>query len=140
MMQEFGETRRWALLVRENFIDLRDNFRRIVDPPSRSSTKSKISTIFPFFSISISEYSFCLTTSTDSPVRKQVILDGLVSCGKSILLSMLVHWARTEGWLVFYVPDGREWTHGGFFYKNPQTDSWDTPIQAAQILKVILKK
>ncbi|KAJ6952876.1 hypothetical protein NC653_041887 [Populus alba x Populus x berolinensis] len=26
---------------------------------------------------------------------------------------MLVHWAREEGRLVFYVPGGREWTHGG---------------------------
>ncbi|XP_078446609.1 mitochondrial 28S ribosomal protein S29-like protein [Wolffia australiana] len=114
MTQEFGETRRWALLVRESFIDLRDNFRRIVDPPARVSSKS-------------------------SPIRKQVILDGLVSCGKSILLAMLVHWARSEGWLVFYVPNASEWTRGGFFYKNPQTDLWDTPVQATQILKDFLK-
>lgn len=33
MKREFKETRRSALLVRQNFLDLRDNFRRIVDPP-----------------------------------------------------------------------------------------------------------
>ncbi|CAA6656926.1 unnamed protein product [Spirodela intermedia] len=114
MIQEFEETRRWALLVRQSFIDLRDNFRRIVDPPARASSKS-------------------------SPVRKQVVLDGLVSCGKSILLAMLVHWARSEGWLVFYVPNARKWTRGGFFYRNPNTNLWDTPVQAAQILKDFLK-
>lgn len=68
-------------------------------------------------------------------VRKQIVLDGLVNCGKSIVLAMLVHWARDEGWLVFYVPRGREWTHGGYFYKNPQTGLWDTPVQAENVLK-----
>ena len=71
----------------------------------------------------------------DVKVRKQVVLDGKVSCGKSITLAMLVHWAREEGWLVLYVPRGREWTHGGFFYKNPETGLWDTPGQAESILK-----
>lgn len=72
-------------------------------------------------------------------VRKQIVLDGPVSCGKSIALSMLVQWARGEGWLVLYVPRGRDWTYGGFFYKNPQTGLWDTPVQAENILKVRLR-
>lgn len=63
------------------------------------------------------------------------MLDGPVSCGKSIALSMLVQWAREEGWLVFYVPRGKEWTHEGFFYKHPLTGLWDTPVQAANVLK-----
>lgn len=33
MVQEFEESMRPALLVRQSFLDLRDNFRRIVDPP-----------------------------------------------------------------------------------------------------------
>lgn len=69
-------------------------------------------------------------------VRKQIVLDGPLSCGKSIALAMLVHWARKEGWLVLYVPKGRDWTHGGLFYKNSQTGLWDTPVQAANILRV----
>jgi len=64
-----------------------------------------------------------------------VVLDGPVSCGKSIALAMLVQWAREEGWLVLYVPKGKEWTHGGFFYKHPQTGLWDTPVQAENVLK-----
>lgn len=71
-----------------------------------------------------------------SKVKKQIVLDGPVSCGKSTALSMLVHWAREEGWLVLYVPRGKDWTHGGFFYRNPQTGLWDTPVQAENILKV----
>lgn len=63
-------------------------------------------------------------------------MDGPRSCGKSIALAMLVHWARTEGWLVLYVPKGREWTHGGLFYKNPNMGLWDTPVQAAKVLQV----
>lgn len=69
-------------------------------------------------------------------LRKQIVLDGPLSCGKSIALAMLVHWARKEGWLVLYVPRGREWTHGGLFYKNPDTNLWDTPVQAVNILQV----
>ncbi|OVA12682.1 Ribosomal protein S23/S29 [Macleaya cordata] len=113
MTTEFEEAKRSALLVRQGFLDLRDNFRRIVDPPLRSSSARK--------------------------VRKQIVLDGPVSSGKSIALAMLVHWARDEGWLVLYVPKGKEWTHGGFFYKNPQTELWDTPVQASKVLQDFLK-
>ncbi|XP_059628242.1 uncharacterized protein LOC132271026 [Cornus florida] len=115
MVKEFEESKRDALLVRQSFLDLRDNFRRIVDPPLH------------------------FADGKGPKVRKQIVLDGPVSCGKSIALAMLVHWARDEGWLVFYVPSGREWTHGGFFYKNPQTGLWDTPVQAANILQDFLK-
>ena len=83
----------------------------------------KISIIFPA----------CLYPDT----KKQIVLDGPRSCGKSIALAMLVHWARTEGWLVFYVPQGKDWTHGGFFYRNTYSDFFDTPLQAAKILQVL---
>lgn len=33
MEKEFKETLRSAVLVRQSFLDLRDNFRHIVDPP-----------------------------------------------------------------------------------------------------------
>ncbi|PHU16239.1 Rho GTPase-activating protein 2 [Capsicum chinense] len=110
MLKEFNDSMRDALLIRQSFLDLRDNFRRVVDPTLQSNAKG-------------------LKT------RKQVVLDGAVSCGKSIALAMLVNWARDEGWLVLYVPKGREWTHGGFFYKNPKTGLWDTPVQAANALQ-----
>lgn len=115
MVEEFQGSKRSALLIRRSFLELRDNFRRIVDPtlPSYYSKGPK--------------------------AQKQIVLDGPVSCGKSIALAMLVHWARDEGWLVLYVPRGREWTHGGLFYKNPKTDLWDSPIQAANILQDFLK-
>ncbi|CAJ2640418.1 28S ribosomal protein S29, mitochondrial [Trifolium pratense] len=115
MSKEFQDSKRTALLVRQSFLDLRDNFRRVVDPPMSSPHGKGVK------------------------VRKQVILDGPVSCGKSIALAMLVQWAREEGWLVFYVPQAKEWTHGGFFYKHPQTDLWDTPVQAENVLKDFLK-
>ncbi|KAH9668183.1 mitochondrial 28S ribosomal protein S29-like protein [Citrus sinensis] len=104
MLTEFKDSMRYALLVRQSFLDIRDHFRRIVDPSLQSTNGPKI--------------------------RKQIVLDGPLCCGKSITLAMLVHWAREEGWLVLYVPRGREWTHGGYFYKNPQTGLWDTPLQA----------
>ncbi|KAK7842209.1 hypothetical protein CFP56_014171 [Quercus suber] len=90
MVKEFEDSLRPALLVRQSFLDLRDNFRLIVDPP------------------------LTLSHSKGPKLRKQVVLDGPVSCGKSIALAML----------------GRDWTHGGFFYKNPNTGLWDIPLQA----------
>ncbi|KAJ8559449.1 hypothetical protein K7X08_003507 [Anisodus acutangulus] len=114
MLKEFGDSMRDALLIRQSFLDLRDNFRRVVDPTLQTNAKGL-------------------------KARKQVVLDGPVSCGKSIALAMLVHWARDEGWLVLYVPKGREWSHGGFFYKNPKTGLWDTPVQAANVLQDFLK-
>ncbi|KAH9716606.1 mitochondrial 28S ribosomal protein S29-like protein [Citrus sinensis] len=113
MLGEFKDSMRYALLVRQSFLDIRDNFRRIVDPSLQSTNGPKI--------------------------RKQIVLDGPLCCGKSITLAMLVHWAREEGWLVLYVPRGREWTHGGYFYKNPQTGLWDTPLQAENVLKDFIK-
>lgn len=115
MLKEFEDSKRNALLIRQSFLDLRDNFRRIVDPPLQSSDLK------------------------GAEVKKQIVLDGPVSCGKSVALAMLVQWAREEGWLVFYVPQGRDWTHGGFFYKNPDTGLWDTPVQAANALQDFLK-
>ncbi|XP_020211357.1 28S ribosomal protein S29, mitochondrial [Cajanus cajan] len=115
MVNEFQDSMRTALIVRQSFLDLRDNFRRVIDPPMWSSNAKGVK------------------------VRKQVLLDGPVSCGKSIALAMLVQWAREEGWLVLYVPKGKEWTHGGFFYKHPLTGLWDTPVQAENVLKDFLK-
>ncbi|KAG0451367.1 hypothetical protein HPP92_026488 [Vanilla planifolia] len=114
MKKEFEETRRCAVMVRRSFLDLRDNFRRIVNPILWHSSKN-------------------------ANAKKQIVLDGPVSSGKSITLALLVHWARSEGWLVLYVPNGREWTHGGFFYRNTYSDLWDTPVQAAKILQDFLK-
>ncbi|KAH0921692.1 hypothetical protein HID58_021710 [Brassica napus] len=74
--EEFKESWRPALLVRKSFLDLRDNFRRIADPPMwPSEGKGGVKP------------------------KKQIILDGPVKSGKSIALAMLVHWARNEGWL-----------------------------------------
>ena len=39
MMKEFQETRRCAVMVRKSFLDLRDNFRRIVDPAVTTNLK-----------------------------------------------------------------------------------------------------
>ncbi|KAL6504967.1 hypothetical protein OROGR_024784 [Orobanche gracilis] len=111
MAKEFEESSMSALLVRQCFIDLRDNFQKAVN--------------------------LSLVINSKAPkVRKQIVLDGSLSCGKSTALAMLVYWARKEGWLVLYVPRGREWTRGDLFYKNPQTDLWDTPVQAANVLRI----
>lgn len=42
MEKEFEESMRSAVLVRQSFLDLRDNFRRVVDPPSWPSDKGLV--------------------------------------------------------------------------------------------------
>lgn len=37
MLKEFEDSKRSALLIRKTFLELRDNYRRVVDPPLRSS-------------------------------------------------------------------------------------------------------
>lgn len=114
MVKEFEDSLRNGLMVRQAFLDLRDNFRWVVDPPMYSNIKVP-------------------------KVRQRIVLDGPRNCGKSIALAMLVYWARSEGWLVLYSPSGREWARGGSFYDNPQTGLYDTPVQAANILQDFLK-
>ena len=56
MVKEFEESKRNALLVRQSFLDLRDNFRRIVDPPLQSSDgKGRVFTfaVFIFWKFSV---------------------------------------------------------------------------------------
>ncbi|KAH7282339.1 hypothetical protein KP509_35G025900 [Ceratopteris richardii] len=48
---------------------------------------------------------------------------------------MLVHWARSKGWLVCYIPSARKWTDNGFYYKNDSSGLWDTPVQATSMLQ-----
>lgn len=44
------------------------------------------------------------------PEDYHIILDGPRGCGKSTLLNPIALWARMEGWLVIYIPDGLKWS------------------------------
>ena len=77
-----------------------------------------------------------LLDKADLATKERIVLDGLPGSGKSIVLGMLVQWARSEGWLVCYIPSGRKWTHNELYYKNQSSGLWDTPVQAASMLKV----
>jgi hypothetical protein len=75
-------------------------------------------------------------SGTLRPVR--VLLRGPAGSGKSIALAALVERARARGELVVYVPDARALVSGGFFYKRPETGTYDTIISAQHILKSVL--
>ncbi|GBG85838.1 hypothetical protein CBR_g40648 [Chara braunii] len=72
------------------------------------------------------------------PFGRNFLLDGPVGSGKSVALATAVHWARASGWLVFYVPSGRDWIKGGFFQKHAQTNLWDTPVAAKNALQGLM--
>lgn len=42
MLKEFEDSKRCAMLVRQSFLDLRDNFRRIVDPTIQTNAKGAL--------------------------------------------------------------------------------------------------
>ncbi|CAM6020562.1 unnamed protein product [Sphagnum balticum] len=71
--------------------------------------------------------------------RRKYILDGPVGSGKSVALATLVHWARVQGWLVFYIPSAKDWTQGSFYYRNEETGLVDTPVTAQTALEGFLK-
>eukprot|EP00252_Welwitschia_mirabilis_P012338 TRINITY_DN27358_c0_g1_i1.p1 TRINITY_DN27358_c0_g1~~TRINITY_DN27358_c0_g1_i1.p1 ORF type:complete len:457 (-),score=57.04 TRINITY_DN27358_c0_g1_i1:509-1879(-) len=113
LLKEYEETKGSALLVRSSFIEIRNHLKAYVENGNVTNSQRKL--------------------------RKQFILDGPISSGKSIILAMLAHWARSEGWFVFYVPKASMWTHGGVHFKNPVAPSWDTPVQAETVLGTLLK-
>ena len=66
--------------------------------------------------------------------RPPLVLEGPSGAGKSVLLAMLVAAARSAGWLALYVPRGRDLVEGSSFSRYGETDVWDTPDHARQLL------
>ena len=48
-----------------------------------------------------------------------LLLTGGAGSGKSLSLLHIVHWARSAGWLVCYIPNARQWTHGQYWEPHP---------------------
>ena len=49
-----------------------------------------------------------------------MLITGGAGSGKTMALLHVVHWAKTSGWLVCYVPNARQWTHGAYWEPHPQ--------------------
>ena len=67
-----------------------------------------------------------------------VIVDakgGQVGVGKSAVLTHVVHWARSHGWLTLFLPSARDLVEGGLWVQpSPYADnSFDQP-QVAQLI------
>ncbi|KAL2649989.1 hypothetical protein R1flu_018117 [Riccia fluitans] len=121
LLKEFEETRERSFLIRARVLELFDRFKRCqVDVAQATEEGGRI-------------------RSPASKHKPQCLLDGFIKSGKSAALAMLVHWARMQGWLVFYVPCGRDWISGGMYYKNEHTGLYDTPVQAKTTLEGFLK-
>eukprot|EP00898_Chlorokybus_atmophyticus_P003384 jgi/Chlat1/4046/Chrsp26S04098 len=74
-----------------------------------------------------------LRSRTSSP--RGVLLDGPPCSGKSTTLAALVHWARSSGWLVLYVPSAFAWTQKSSFYSKHASGSWDSSDAAQGVLR-----
>jgi len=59
------------------------------------------------------------------------ILHGEEGVGKSCLLNPIVQWARQQGWIVVFIPDGLKWTTTGFLRQSKRfRDSYEQPLMA----------
>jgi len=63
-----------------------------------------------------------------------VMLEGPVGCGKSVLLGTAVSWFRAKGGLALYVDTAKDLVTGGT-YKKDGSGMWDTPEVAAHVLQ-----
>lgn len=64
-----------------------------------------------------------------------LVLEGPSGAGKSVLLALTVAAARSAGWLAFYVPRGRSLCEGSAFSRWGESDAWDTPDHARELLQ-----
>jgi small subunit ribosomal protein S29 len=66
--------------------------------------------------------------------RPPLVLEGRSGAGKSVMVAMLVAAARSAGWLALYVPRGRSLCEGSSFSRYGESDKWDTPDHARELL------
>ncbi|CAM6087044.1 unnamed protein product [Calypogeia fissa] len=123
LLKEFDETKENAFFIRNRVLQLFERFQKCLADTGRFKELKDQGESVRFF----------------ASKPRQCLLEGFVKGGKTAALAMLVHWARMQGWLVFYVPNGRDWTSVGMYYKNAQTGLFDTPIQAKTALEGFLK-
>ncbi|KAI5068952.1 hypothetical protein GOP47_0015253 [Adiantum capillus-veneris] len=150
-LKEFHISCTNALLIRKQFLKLVDHLTKLAENKGTIqevgddvTEREELALIEPLTYISLNQRKKLarerrLLQNADLGSKKQIVLDGLLGSGKSVLLAMLVHWARSKGWLVCYVPSGRSWTHDGLYYKNEASGLWDTPVQAVSMLEDLMK-
>eukprot|EP01112_Ceratiomyxa_fruticulosa_P011535 TRINITY_DN3130_c0_g1_i1.p1 TRINITY_DN3130_c0_g1~~TRINITY_DN3130_c0_g1_i1.p1 ORF type:complete len:462 (+),score=76.37 TRINITY_DN3130_c0_g1_i1:211-1596(+) len=72
-----------------------------------------------------------LFANRDKDSDYYTILHGDEGVGKSCLLNPIVHWARQQGWIVVFIPDGAKWTTTGFLIQSKRfRDSFEQPLMA----------
>lgn len=150
-IKEFDISCTNAVLIRSQFMKLVNHLTKLTEKKSTNDEpvdvvieKKEVVLIEPLVYMSLNQRKKLarerrLLDKTDLGLKKQILLDGLPGSGKSVVLAMLVQWARSKGWLVCYIPSGRKWTHNGLYYKNQLSGLWDTPVQAASMLQDFLK-
>ncbi|MCO5558702.1 hypothetical protein L7F22_012288 [Adiantum nelumboides] len=148
-LKEFDISCTNALLIRKQFLKLVDHLTKLAENKGTiaddgAREKKELALIEPLTYISLNQRKKLarerrLLEKADLGSKRQIVLDGLPGSGKSVLLAMLVHWARSKGWLVCYIPSGRNWTNNGLYYKNGTSGLWDTPVQAASMLQDLMK-
>lgn len=150
-IKEFDISCTNAVLIRSQFMKLVNHLMKVTEKKSTYDEpvdvvidKKEVALIEPLAYMSLNQRKKLarerrLLDKADLGLKKQILLDGLPGSGKSVVLAMLVQWARSKGWLVCYIPSGRKWTHNGLYYKNQSSGLWDTPVQAASMLQDFLK-
>jgi small subunit ribosomal protein S29 len=78
------------------------------------------------------------STKNGARGNRSIIIEGDAGCGKSVVLSSVVYWARMTGWLVVFI-NGSEWLSTGNLQRSRlQPDCFDQPELAQQFAETML--
>lgn len=126
------------LLPEQNALNVQDSLKTLIRPISKTLHVQLIS---PH-----------VGSRKASQAPSLVLLNGAKGVGKSSLVMQTVVQARKNGFLVLYIPNSREWTHGGGFFSptavegmEPHLDGlsairfYDRPFQTQNLFRWLLE-
>lgn len=77
-------------------------------------------------------------TAVQNGIKNKWYLNGGTGSGKSLTMFFLAAWARSEGWIVLYIPSAKLFLEKGYFVEDissEDTDIYDTPMSAQTVLR-----
>eukprot|EP00958_Prasinococcus_capsulatus_P012158 scaffold1206_cov388-Prasinococcus_capsulatus_cf.AAC.58 len=127
LINEFVQSESLRLLLRKQMLDMIDDLRMYLSEDS----------------IEAPGQGQKLTSGQKDYIRGRSLrlIDGPEGAGKSCALVSLALWARKNGWVVWYLPNGRRLAQGGkgsYIVEEEGDRLWDTPLEGIAVLEALL--
>jgi len=77
-------------------------------------------------------------TGVEHGIKNKWYLNGGTGSGKSLTMYSLAAWARSQGWIVLYIPSAKLFLEKGYFVEDISSvdkDIYDTPMSAQTVLR-----